>query len=215
MSQQDQYAFAQQGVATSRSNTNSSGHAAKSPEMYFNQSAFASRRHPPTGSEAGFESHTEIGDDAASMHADYSRPNFASGGTAAILNTHTRPSPSGAHSPAATKAAQESTIYSSSSPTSASSTAHLVPSRYQPTSPQSDSATSPVTPGSATSLLLHTEVARAPWYAPPQGQSRAQSLLRALTGGRGSSTTGSVVQDVDSGLRTYNEATLPPPYTPE
>ncbi|TFK82973.1 hypothetical protein K466DRAFT_590100 [Polyporus arcularius HHB13444] len=193
------------------------GHPVKSQEMYFNQMAFASMQ-PPAGSVAGSSYITSLSfpADPALEHAQYAGPDLATGAGHDTPNQHfTSP---GAD-PFATTKAQDSTVYESSSPpsSSASSTTRLVPSRRQPTSPLSDAA-SPVTPaGSATSLLLHTEVARTPWYSPPQAQSRAQSLLRASSSrnGRGSSSARSVVQDVDSGLRTYNEAALPPPYTPE
>ncbi|KAI0705756.1 hypothetical protein C8T65DRAFT_236271 [Cerioporus squamosus] len=201
----DRYDFSSQ---PSRPN----GHGAKVPEMYFNQAAFASV-HTPNGSVSESSYRASLPADTALVYAQYSRPDLAMGTSPDTPNQGL--TSRGADGRLGTTKAQDSTIYESSSPPT-SSTTHLVPSRRQPASPQSD-AHSPVTPASTTSLLLHTEVAHTPWYSPPQAQSRAQSLLRAFSSriGRGSSNAGSVVQDVDSGLRTYNEAALPPPYTPD
>ena len=84
----------------------------------------------------------------------------------------------------------------------------------QPSDSTTDmSSPNPATAVSATPMILRDEVTRVPWYAPPQSQSRAQSLLRAFTLQRGTSVSGAQAQDVDSGLRSYSETTLPPPYT--
>ncbi|KAH9939378.1 uncharacterized protein BXZ73DRAFT_99581 [Epithele typhae] len=89
-----------------------------------------------------------------------------------------------------------------------------------------ETATSPETAG---------EAARAPWYAPATQQTQAASLLHAISqrsagspaedGGSAGGSGGRArreprraptqAQDVDSGLRMYNEPTLPPPYTPD
>ncbi|KAI0774635.1 hypothetical protein BD413DRAFT_301516 [Trametes elegans] len=52
------------------------------------------------------------------------------------------------------------------------------------------------------------------WHAPPGTHSRAHSVLRAIFA-RGPRAGGleELVQDVDSGLRLYDSAVLPPPYT--
>ena len=90
----------------------------------------------------------------------------------------------------------------------------LPPSPYSfPGSPSASEYTpseAPITPAPA-----DAEASRAPWYAPPERESRAQSLLRILSSRNRPPPRRQPTHDVDSGLRLYNEATLPPPYTPD
>lgn len=62
--------------------------------------------------------------------------------------------------------------------------------------------------------VLNPEVAQLPWRAPLQLQERGRSLLQALSE-RHEGARGRPAQDVDSGLRLYEEDVLPPPYSAE
>ena len=100
----------------------------------------------------------------------------------------------------------------------------------------------PDTPGFALlpAAVPHTEVSRAPWYAPPALHARAHSLLHAFSVRNGgeeaedekraaaAGTSGAAqerasaspraaaapAREADSGLRMYAEPALPPAYTP-
>ncbi|TBU22770.1 hypothetical protein BD311DRAFT_822526 [Dichomitus squalens] len=101
----------------------------------------------------------------------------------------------------------------------AQSEPHIDHSPVSPSSPHSAAGSAsaseyalseaPITPAPA-----DAEASRAPWYAPPQRESRAHSLLRVLSS-RNRPVQQQPTHDVDSGLRLYNEPTLPPPYTPD
>ena len=69
--------------------------------------------------------------------------------------------------------------------------------------------------GGPPSIRAHAELSRAPWYAPAEGQSRAQSLLHAFSIRNRPKAPQAPMRDVDSGLRLYNEPALPPAYTPD
>ncbi|KAI0684392.1 hypothetical protein C8Q76DRAFT_762502 [Earliella scabrosa] len=62
--------------------------------------------------------------------------------------------------------------------------------------------------------VLNPEVAQLPWRAPLQLHERGQCLLQALSE-RHEGARGRPAQDVDSGLRLYEEDVLPPPYSAE
>ena len=81
---------------------------------------------------------------------------------------------------------------------------------------------SSTTPGPGT--LLRTEVAQAPWYAPPDIQPAAASLLDAVTARPNTrdarrrelpAPPEAAGEELDSGLRLYSDDTLPPRYTAE
>ncbi|KAI0737769.1 hypothetical protein C8Q80DRAFT_1210802 [Daedaleopsis nitida] len=60
----------------------------------------------------------------------------------------------------------------------------------------------------------HADAARVPWYAPPQLYGRAQSILTAVSAEHRRRDRGvQPRQHNDSGLRSYNDESLPPPYT--
>ncbi|KAI0684400.1 hypothetical protein C8Q76DRAFT_762537 [Earliella scabrosa] len=63
----------------------------------------------------------------------------------------------------------------------------------------------------AESSPLGAEAARLRWHAPPQLQERGRSLLQTLSGQ--SRRLRRPAQDMDSGLRLYEEDVLPPPYS--
>ncbi|KAH9933602.1 uncharacterized protein BXZ73DRAFT_100984 [Epithele typhae] len=100
----------------------------------------------------------------------------------------------------------------------------------EPSSPSPDGPAPPTALPSSASLesdadvlAPHTEVSRAHWYAAPELQSRAQSLLSVFSARNSPRPTGKVSSPgepaleggpvVDSGLRQYNEPMLPPAYT--
>ncbi|RPD67544.1 hypothetical protein L227DRAFT_605910 [Lentinus tigrinus ALCF2SS1-6] len=92
--------------------------------------------------------------------------------------------------------------------------------------PSSPTATATAATSTVTSPseMLRAEVARSPWYVPPERQWDAQSLLRGMAARRTKqqrrrplpprpSIDG--VEEKDSGLRLYSDDTLPPRYTAE
>ncbi|KAI0758005.1 hypothetical protein C8Q74DRAFT_1360230 [Fomes fomentarius] len=91
----------------------------------------------------------------------------------------------------------------------------VFPSDSQVVSSPTESSSIPPTP----TPLVHDEISRAPWYVPAAAQSRAQSLLRAFSMRNRSQDSRAQIRtparDVDSGMRLYNEASLPPAYTPD
>ncbi|KAI0737780.1 hypothetical protein C8Q80DRAFT_303726 [Daedaleopsis nitida] len=204
-----------------------------SHEMIFNAAAIASRppmsmRMPDAASTINTSNFTEVS--STDPPLSQSALNTALPSSATLPHSHTAhveaklhesiygsssalpDSGSSAHQSGPSPATARSELFPASSPVLTSETD---PSSTSPVSPSLDSATS----------LVHAEVSRAPWTAPAERQSRAQSLLRAFsmrndnrtrtkpsnTGVRGGAST----RDVDSGLRLYSEAALPPPYTPE
>ena len=61
-------------------------------------------------------------------------------------------------------------------------------------------------------LSSNAEAAELRWYAPLGSQARGEALLRTASSREGSSPRAST-HDVDSGLRLYEDAILPPPYS--
>lgn len=91
----------------------------------------------------------------------------------------------------------------------------VFPSESQVVSAPTESSLIPPTP----TPLVHHGISRAPWYVPAAAQSRAQSLLRAFSMRNRPQDTRAPIRtparDVDSGMRLYNEPSLPPAYTPD
>ncbi|KAI0758033.1 hypothetical protein C8Q74DRAFT_1441671 [Fomes fomentarius] len=126
-------------------------------------------------------------------------------------NTFIAPSPtirrlSGTCAPLAKPSSQQAHLTMASITSSVSVTdGHRTP---PPAGGSSDSLDTP----SSHTRLVHGEVLSTAWYAPKELQSHAQSLLRGFSAQRRGA---SAMRDVDSGLRVHDEATLPPPYTPD
>ena len=76
----------------------------------------------------------------------------------------------------------------------------------------------PSIPPTAASTMLRAEVAQSPWHVPPEHQMDAQSILRAIVARerRRMITLPTIhIEEMDSGLRRYNQEIRPPRYTAE
>ncbi|KAI0774634.1 hypothetical protein BD413DRAFT_301491 [Trametes elegans] len=94
------------------------------------------------------------------------------------------------------------------------------PSDLLPSKESTEASKDPPTASSRDTTVSARVLASAPvlppgvWHAPPGTHSRARALVRALFSRRSDAVEGvPVMQDVDSGLRLYDNVVLPPPYT--
>lgn len=97
---------------------------------------------------------------------------------------------------------------------STASVAHSELSRRLPVPTES---TTPVPP-TAASTMLRAEIAQSPWHVPPEHQMDGQSILRAIVARerRRMITLPTIhIEEMDSGLRRYNQEIRPPRYTAE